>query len=44
MPKIISPQIEFGSLLKKVKAVVPEVFDDDGKFLNLVEGDWSTLR
>lgn len=38
--KIVSPQVEFGGLLQQVKTVMPEVFDNDGKFLNLVEGKW----
>ncbi|MBC6700182.1 aldehyde dehydrogenase family protein [Hymenobacter puniceus] len=41
MPKIISPQVEFSSLLSQMKAVTPEVFTADGNgFLNLMEGRW----
>ena len=40
MPKIISPQVEFSSLLNQMKAATPEVFTPDGKFLNLLEGRW----
>jgi acyl-CoA reductase-like NAD-dependent aldehyde dehydrogenase len=40
MPKIISPKVEFGGLMEKVKSIAPEVFNADGKFLNLVEGEW----
>jgi acyl-CoA reductase-like NAD-dependent aldehyde dehydrogenase len=40
MPKIISPQVEFSSLLSQMKAVTPEVFAADGAFLNLLEGRW----
>jgi acyl-CoA reductase-like NAD-dependent aldehyde dehydrogenase len=40
MTKIISPKVEFGNLLTQMKQLVPEVFDGDGRFLNLAEGDW----
>ena len=43
MPKIISPQVEFGGLLSQMKAVAPEVFTTDGKFLNLLEGRWQEI-
>lgn len=40
MAKIISPKVEFGGLLEQMKQLVPEVFDSDGRVLNLAEGDW----
>ena len=40
MPKIVSPQVEFGKLLNDVKQAVPEAFDAEGRFLNLFEGKW----
>jgi acyl-CoA reductase-like NAD-dependent aldehyde dehydrogenase len=40
MPKIISPQVEFDTLLAQVKQVAPEIFGSDGQFLNLLEGRW----
>ncbi len=40
MKKIVSPKVEFSSLIAQVKAVAPEIFSADGKFLNLVEGEW----
>ncbi|PJJ60790.1 aldehyde dehydrogenase family protein [Hymenobacter chitinivorans] len=40
MPKIISPAVEFGSLLNQVKQITPEIFTPDGKFQNLMEGRW----
>lgn len=40
MAKIISPKVEFGGLLAQMKKVAPEIFAGDGRFLNLVEGDW----
>jgi acyl-CoA reductase-like NAD-dependent aldehyde dehydrogenase len=40
MPKIISPAVEFGSLLNQVKQITPEIFTQDGKFQNLMEGRW----
>lgn len=40
MTKVISPKIEFGGLLKQVKEITPEIFNGDGRFLNLVEGEW----
>jgi len=40
MPKIISPQVEFSTLLSQMKSITPEVFTADGKFLNLLEGRW----
>jgi len=43
MPKIISPQVEFGGLLNQMKSVAPEVFSADGKYLNLLEGRWQEI-
>ncbi|SNC66292.1 Acyl-CoA reductase [Hymenobacter gelipurpurascens] len=40
MTKIVSPQVEFGGLLSQMKSITPEVFTQDGKFLNLMEGRW----
>jgi acyl-CoA reductase-like NAD-dependent aldehyde dehydrogenase len=40
MPKIISPQVEFFGLLAQVKQIAPEIFDQQGRFLNLLEGQW----
>ncbi len=40
MPKIISPQVDFGFLLQQVRQHAPEVFDAQGQFLNLLEGHW----
>jgi acyl-CoA reductase-like NAD-dependent aldehyde dehydrogenase len=40
MPKIISPQVEYAGLLAQTKQVTPEVFTQDGAFLNLMEGRW----
>lgn len=40
MTKIISPKVEFNGLLAQMKKVAPEIFAGDGRFLNLVEGEW----
>ena len=40
MPKIISPQVEFATLLAQVKQATPEIFTSEGGFLNLLEGRW----
>ncbi|MFD1467275.1 aldehyde dehydrogenase family protein [Hymenobacter caeli] len=40
MPKIVSPQVEFSFLLRQVKEHAPEIFDQEGRFLNLLEGRW----
>ena len=40
MPKIISPQVEFATLLTQVRQVAPEIFTTEGQFLNLLEGRW----
>ncbi len=40
MTKIVSPKVEFGGLLAQVRALTPEIFDTDGSFLNLVQGEW----
>ena len=40
MPKIISPQVEFATLLAQVKQAAPEIFTPEGGFLNLLEGRW----
>ena len=39
MTKIISPKVEFSGLLKQLKEVVPEIFDANGNFLNLAQGE-----
>ena len=43
MLKIVSPQVEFSGLLSQMKAITPEVFTQDGKLLNLLEGRWQEL-
>ncbi|WP_400193004.1 aldehyde dehydrogenase family protein [Hymenobacter sp. B81] len=40
MPKIVSPQVEFGGLMAQVKQITPEILTEDGRFLNLLEGRW----
>ena len=40
MSLIISPQVAFSGLLAQVKQIAPEVFDPQGRFLNLLEGRW----
>jgi len=40
MTKIVSPQVEFAELLRQVKQITPEIFDQDGRHLNLMEGRW----
>lgn len=40
MAKIVSPQVAFAELLRQVKQVTPEIFDPEGRFLNLLEGRW----
>ena len=40
MSKIVSPQVEFGGLLSQMKSITPEVFTQDGNFLNLMEDRW----
>ncbi|MBC7795764.1 MAG: aldehyde dehydrogenase family protein [Pyrinomonadaceae bacterium] len=40
MSKIVSPKVEFSGLLAQVKNITPEIFDSEGQFLNLVEGEW----
>ena len=40
MAKIVSPQVAFAELLRQVKQVTPEIFDQEGRFLNLLEGRW----
>ena len=40
MPKIISPQVEFATLMAQVKQAAPEIFTPEGGFLNLLEGRW----
>ncbi|QDA62398.1 aldehyde dehydrogenase family protein [Hymenobacter jejuensis] len=40
MPKIVSPQVEYEGLLTQVKQIAPEIFDQNGHFLNLLEGRW----
>jgi acyl-CoA reductase-like NAD-dependent aldehyde dehydrogenase len=40
MPKIIAPEVVFASLLAQTKQVAPEIFDQNGHFLNLLEGRW----
>lgn len=40
MPNTVSPQVEYSSILTQVKQAVPECFDAQGRFLNLMEGQW----
>jgi len=40
MTKIVSPKVEFNGLLAQVKNITPEIFDNEGNFLNLVGGEW----
>ncbi|MDO1449717.1 aldehyde dehydrogenase family protein [Rhodocytophaga aerolata] len=40
MAKIVSPHVEFSSLLEQVKGVTPEIVDPNGNYLNLMEGRW----
>ena len=40
MTKIISPKVSFANLSEQLKKVAPEIFDAEGKFLNLAEGEW----
>ena len=40
MSKLISPAVAFHSLREQVKQLTPEIFDRDGRYLNLVEGRW----
>ena len=40
MPKIVAPRVEFGGLLRQTQQAAPEIFTQDGKFLNLMEGRW----
>jgi acyl-CoA reductase-like NAD-dependent aldehyde dehydrogenase len=40
MSKIILPKAEWQVLLKQIKTVTPEIFNQDGKVLNLMEGEW----
>ena len=40
MPKIVSPQVEFHFLRQQVQQHAPEIFDAEGRFLNLLEGRW----
>ncbi len=38
--KIISPSVEYATLLAQVKQLTPEIFTPEGDFLNLLEGRW----
>lgn len=40
MTKIISPKVEFKTLVKELKNVTPEIFDSKGQILNLAGGEW----
>jgi hypothetical protein len=40
MPKIVSPQVEFSTLLNELKQATPEIFAPNGGYLNLLEGRW----
>lgn len=40
MPKIISPTVEFSHLVSQIKKVTPEIYNQDGRYLNLMEGRW----
>ncbi len=39
---MVSPQIEFNSLIDQVKQIAPEIFAPDGSYLNLIEGEWKS--
>ena len=40
MPKVIAPQVVFSGLRGQVQQLAPEIFDPDGRSLNLLEGRW----
>jgi acyl-CoA reductase-like NAD-dependent aldehyde dehydrogenase len=40
MPKIIAPEVAFAGLLTQAKQAAPDIFDHEGRFLNLLEGRW----
>jgi acyl-CoA reductase-like NAD-dependent aldehyde dehydrogenase len=40
MAKVILPEAEWSVLLKKVKEITPEIFDNEGRVLNLIAGEW----
>ncbi|QNF32217.1 aldehyde dehydrogenase family protein [Adhaeribacter swui] len=40
MAKIVSPQVDFAELIRQVKQVTPEIYDQQGNYLNLLEGRW----
>jgi acyl-CoA reductase-like NAD-dependent aldehyde dehydrogenase len=40
MTKIVSPQVAFSGLLAQVKQIAPEIVDQNGQFLNLLEARW----
>lgn len=40
MSKRISPQIAFDHLINQVKQITPEIYNADGAYLNLMEGEW----
>ncbi len=40
MAKIVSPQVDFAELIRQVKQVTPEIYDQQGNYLNLLEERW----
>ncbi|GEO03113.1 aldehyde dehydrogenase [Adhaeribacter aerolatus] len=40
MAKVILPEAAWDVLLKKLKNVTPEIFDNEGRILNLIAGEW----
>ncbi|UOQ69274.1 aldehyde dehydrogenase family protein [Hymenobacter volaticus] len=40
MTKIVSPQVAFSGLLAQVKQIAPEIVNQNGQFLNLLEARW----
>ena len=40
MPKIIAPEVEFSKLLADLQQAVPEIYNAEGGYLNLLEGKW----
>src|SRR5580704_12936419 len=37
---IVAPAAEWGGLFARIKSEAPEVFDAEGRVLNLMEGEW----
>lgn len=40
MPKVIASHVAYSGLLAQTKQIAPEIFDQEGRFLNLLEGRW----